>query len=333
MKSNSFRIDIHHHMLPEVLVSALDEMGVTKSGGVPMKKWSVEDSLDMMDHLEVKTAIFHITEPGVNPLIKPYPEKAKTIARKVNEFMAELHENYPERFGGFALLPLPLLDESIEELQYALDVLKLDGAGLLSNYGESYLGNPELDQLFKEINKRKAVVFIHPSTPGPQSWRPKFMHIDSPLEFVFCTSRAAANLIFSGTMERYADIEIILAHAGGVLPYLKFSLDEFYEKYTPMKHVFPSELIREGWESMKKKPSDYMAEFWYDCCTATSHIVFEAVKDICGYYKMMFGSDMCFASPLIRDHMVEVIKTYGFTEEERMNIGRGYAEQLFPRFK
>jgi predicted TIM-barrel fold metal-dependent hydrolase len=333
MTKKPFRIDIHHHMLPDILMNALEEASVTKSGGVPMKRWAPQDSLTMMDRLQIKTAIFDISEPGVSPLVKTCPAKAKALARRVNGYMAELHVKYPARFGGFAVLPLPNLDDSLEELAYALDVLKLDGVGLLSNYGPVFLGDPELDPLFAEINRRKAAAFIHPSTPGVDSWRPKFLHIDSPLEFMFCTTRAAANLIFSGSLERYRDMNIILAHAGGTLPYLKFRLDEFYVKYTPLKEVFSQDFIRKGWESLTQKPSEYMANFWYDDCTSTSHIVFEAVKDICGYYRMMFGSDMCFNSPLIRDDMVKILESYAFTKEEKANVERNFAAKLFPRFK
>ncbi len=327
-----FRIDIHHHMFPDFLLKALNEVGVSESGGIKIAKWSLEDSIKMMDRLEVETAIFALTEPGITPFVGPHPEKAKELARKINEYMAELHERYPQRFGGFAILPLPNLEDAIEEAIYALDVLKLDGIGLLSNYGPEFLGDDKFEPLFAELNKRKAVAYIHPSTPGPHSWRPHYIPIDSPLEFMFCTTRAAANLIFSGTMEKFQDVDFILSHAAGTLPYLKFRLDEFWVKYKPGQS-FKEEKITESWQSLTMPPSGYMAKFWYDNCTATSKIVFEAVKDICGYYRMMYGSDYCFASPLIRDNMDAVLNSYGFTEEEKYLMDRGYAEQLFPRFK
>lgn len=327
-----YRIDIHHHMFPPFLVDELSDIGVRESGGIKIAKWALDDSLAEMDRLDIKTAIFALTEPGITPFVKPYPERAKALARRINEYMAEIHQKYPERFGGFAVLPLPNIDDAIDEMQYALDVLHLDGVGLLSNYESDFLGDAKFDHLFAELNKLKANIYIHPSTPGPQSWRPYFIPIDSPLEFMFCTTRAAANLIYSGTTERYQDINIILSHAGGTLPYLTFRLDEFWVKYKPGQ-AFKVDAITESWQSLKMPPSGYMAKYWYDNCTATSKIVVEAVKDICGYYRMLFGTDYCFASNQIRSDMVDFINNYGFTEQEKYNMDRGFAETLFPRFK
>ncbi len=99
------------------------------------------------------------------------------------------------------ILPLPHVEESIEELKYALDELKLDGVGLLSNYNGHFLGDPIFDELMDELNKRNAVVFIHPSAPVEASPRARFLTADFMAEFTFNTTRAAANLVLSGTID------------------------------------------------------------------------------------------------------------------------------------
>ncbi|MEN6591662.1 MAG: amidohydrolase family protein [Methanobacterium sp.] len=92
-------------------------------------------------------------------------EFARRLSRKTNEIYAGLIENHPERFGAFATLPLPDVDAAFEELEYALDVLKLDGVFLLSNYDGYYPGDTRFERLFSELNRRKVAVSVHPATP------------------------------------------------------------------------------------------------------------------------------------------------------------------------
>ena len=333
MEKAPFRIDVHHHFMPDVLYDALDEVGALRLGGSPTTRWTVEQSFDLMEKFQIKTSLLDISNPALYPIYQAQPEKIVPLARSINESMAELHEKYPKQFGGKAILPLPFVDESLKELEYALDVLKLDGLGLLSNYGLMHLGDPEMDALFYEMNKRKTALFIHPAMPSPTSWRAKYLHVDSLLEFPTSTARAAANLIFSGTVERYPDVQIILAHAGGTLPYLKFRFDEFQKKYTPLNGIFPDESVQKGWQSLTKTASEYMAKFWYDNCTSTDRNVFETIKSMAGEYRFVFGSDMMFVADFIRQDMVDFIESFGFTEEEKNNIEYGYAAEIFPRFK
>jgi len=286
-----------------------------------------------MNNFLIRASLLCISNPALYPIYQVHPEKIIPLARAINENMAELHEKYPAQFGGKAILPLPFIDESLAELEYALDVLKLDGVGLLSNYGPMHLGDPETDALFNEMNKRKAVLFIHPTMPSPMSWRAKYLHIDSLFEFPTSTARTAANLIFSGFIEKYPNVEIILAHAGGTLPILKYRLDMLSKKYTPLNDLFKEEFIRTGWQSLTKAPSEYMAKFWYDNCTSTDRSVFETIKDITGEYRFVFGSDMMFLADFARKDMVSFIENYGFTEDEKNNMEYLNAAKLFPRFE
>jgi predicted TIM-barrel fold metal-dependent hydrolase len=327
------RIDIHHSITPDIFYKALEDAGVLNESGSPTKKWKVEGSFEMMDKLDIQTGIASISNPALGPIYGKKPGLVPGLARGINEYMAELHENYPRRFGGFAILPLPDVEASLKELEYALDVLKLDGLGLLDHYGPVHLGDPEFEPLFAEMQKRRTVLFIHPCSPSAESWKARYCHVNSLVEFPFCTARCTANLIFSGTLERYPDIQYILSHAGGVIPYLAYRLDQLQRKYTSLDQLFPNDEIKEKWKSLKRTPREYLARMWYDNCACTDPLVFEMVKGICGDYRFLFGSDMGFMADFIREEMVEFMDSYDkLSAEQRYNVDRGFSEKLFPRF-
>ena len=148
---------------------------------------------------------------------------------------------HPSRFGSFALLPLPDVDGALEEITYALDILHLDGVGLFSSVNNRYLGDPLFDPVFDELNRRQAVVFIHPThceaPPETNLGAPPFV-----VEYVFDTTRAVVNLIFTGTLKRYPDIRLIIAHGGGTVPYLaqRISMLEGHRKAPEVADVIPT---------------------------------------------------------------------------------------------
>ena len=147
---------------------------------------------------------------------------ADELARLVNERTAEHVRGAPGRFAGLAVLPLPDVDRALAELRYALDDLGLDGVALLSNVGGTYLGDRAWDPLFDELDRRGAYVFLHPTAaPGapPLPEHPIWLY-----EFPFDTTRAVANLIYSGTLERCPRIRLQVSHLGGTAPFLAHRL-------------------------------------------------------------------------------------------------------------
>ncbi|MBE5102338.1 amidohydrolase family protein [Priestia aryabhattai] len=329
MNKTSRIIDVHHHIIPEQYRSTLEYLGVGKSGGMPIKKWTPESSIEMMDRLGIEVGIGSISEPGVTPVLNK--QVAKELARGVNEFQADMIAKYPKRFGGFAFLPLPDLDNALEEVTYALDTLHLDGVGLLSNYNEHFLGDPIFDELMTELNKRKAVVFIHPSAPPETSPRPRFITADFMAEFTFNTTRAAANLVLSGTIERCPDIKFILAHAGGTLPYLKWRIGQSFRSG---KVWMRDELVAERWNTLVKEPEEYMKSFYYETAISTQPASFEALKDTTTSSHILFGSDAHYAPEDWSKTMIERISNYEkFDKNTILYIERNNALKLFPRFK
>lgn len=324
-------IDVHHHIIPKVYKRGLEEAGITHSGGLRIGDWEPEDSLKFMDELGIATGYCSISEPALYPLVRVNPEQARMIARKTNECMAELKAKHPGRFGGFALLPMPDVDGAIEEMIYALDVLKLDGIGLLSNYENAYLGNRCFTELFSEAQKRGAVVYIHPSVPPAPSImpRPEYLPLDFFAEFCFHTTRAALNLILSGTLERCPDIRPILSHMGGAMPYLVWRVEACTPKQPvpPERRGLPS-YVYDGWESLKKPVSAYAAQFYFDTALATHQTAFEAVENLAPGHTL-FGSDSFYATKQLEEVFIQSIRTYFTDETRRYDVMRGNAERLF----
>ena len=194
-------IDVHHHIVPKEYNKIISKLGFGNEmvgHGEPMPDWEMNKPLELMDQL----------------------------ARQCNGSFATLITHYPKKFGGFASLQLPDVDAAIKELDYAFDVLKLDGVVLMSNYDGYYLGDPRFDSLLSELNRRKAVVYIHPTTPPNCD----IMHAGFPpflIDVCFDTTRTAYSLVLSGATEKYPDIRFILSHGGGATPYMASRVENF----------------------------------------------------------------------------------------------------------
>src|SRR5262245_3695225 len=183
------RIDVHHHILPPTYSSWLRALGVSDAGGRELPDWSVEATLRMMDEREIEKAIVSVSAPGVHPDARKRDDAAaRAMAREVNEFTARVVKAHPERFGFFATLTLPDVDGALAEAEHALGGLGADGVILLASTHGQYLGAPEQEPLFAELERRRAVVFVHPFVPPapPIPGIPPFA-----IDFLIDTTRAA----------------------------------------------------------------------------------------------------------------------------------------------
>ncbi|HXB85402.1 amidohydrolase family protein, partial [Mycobacterium sp.] len=207
------RIDTHHHVIPPDYRKALQKAGIAEAGGRELPDWSPEGSLQTMAELDVGTAILSVSTPGTAFLP---PADAAALARDLNDYTAELAAAQPDRFGFFATVPMPNVDNTVAETVRALDNLKADGVVLLANNAGTYLGEDGQDALFAALNDRSAVVFIHPADlPGPiVPGVPPFA-----ADFLLDTTRAAYLLVRNSIRTRYPKIRFILSHAGGFVPY------------------------------------------------------------------------------------------------------------------
>jgi hypothetical protein len=173
-----------------------------------------------MGELDVRLAILSISSPGVH-----FGEAAAAVelARAVNEAGAHIVRAKPGRFGFFAALPLPELDAAVVETRYALDKLGANGICPFTNHDGMYLGDERLEPIYAEVEARKSVVFVHPTSPPQPA---EGLGFAAPmLEFIFETTRSITDLVLTGVLVRHPELRIIVPHAGAALPIVAGRVD------------------------------------------------------------------------------------------------------------
>ena len=321
-KTNSFRqpdrIDVHHHLIPDQYRKALNALNIRTAGDVPLPAWDPAQSKNLMDRVGIATAILSISSPGVH---FGDDSAARDLSRQSNEYCAEVISANPSRFGAFAVLPLPDVNGSLKEAEYALDTLKLDGVVMLASQSDgTFLGDKKYDDLLAELDKRKAVVFIHP-TVHPTSEDLPLNIPGAIIEFPFDTSRAAFNLVWTGAAERYPNIRYILSHAGGTVPFLawRFSLLDYYPG------VF---------ERAPVGVMAYLKRFYYDLALSANPHAMRSLQELVGPEQVLYGSDNPFARNQLVAYGIDFIEKYdGYSDEDRKLIFRSNALKLFPRLQ
>lgn len=267
-------IDVHHHAIPQPYVAALADLGVSESiPGVGLPDWTPQSSIDYLDGARVTAAVLSITAPG---LAGATGYQATHIARIVNEFFAGTIAQHPNRFGAFALLPLSDPSHALAEARYALDELGLDGIGLYSSVDGRYLGAPAFEPVLEFIADRGVPAFVHPVPPMSA---PDFGVPLSVLEFPWETTRVAASLLYSGVLDRHPNLQLILPHAGGVLPYL-------IHRMTLGPSVDP--------QLADRPPADVrgsVRRLWFDLAMSAEDAQLEALTRLVDPARLLFGSD------------------------------------------
>lgn len=215
-------VDVHAHYLPPTYRRALASAGIDRPDGFPyVPEWTVRGAIAEMDENAIDVALLSISSPGFG-----FARDPAGLARVVNEEGAEAVRAHASRLGLLASLPLPDVDGALVELERAADELDADGFLLLTNYDGVYLGDERFEQVMAELDRRRAVVALHPTSPpaceAVSLGRPRPM-----LEFPFDTTRAVTNLLLGGTLDRYPNIRIIVPHAGAALPVLGDRIEAF----------------------------------------------------------------------------------------------------------
>lgn len=275
------RIDVHHHSYHPPLIAELRRRGVTHMApGVPLPEWTVTDSLRIMDANDIESAILSVLLPNA-----VFDEDAASLVRRSNEWSAELVQSLPGRFGALAVLPLPDVEATLKEIDHAFDVLGLDGVVLSASLADGrYLGDPAFAAVFDELNRRGAVVFIHPNPAyrcdcaGGPGFTAK---VPPPLvDFVMDTTRAVADLLFGGTLGRCHDISFILAHAGGTVPFLAWRLE------LAATWVLP--------EAGKTDVAGELRRLYYETAQAASPGTLGCLRGVTEGENILFGTDFPF---------------------------------------
>ena len=303
------RIDTHQHIVPPRYRRWLLDKGLT-AGGRAIPEWSAESALELMGDNRIDTAIVSVSTPGVEPAVDL--DGGRSLARELNEFTAGVVADRPGRFGFFATLTLPDVDGALREAAYALDELGADGVVLLANSRGVYLGDPAFDPLLEELNRRGAVVFVHPShlPADPVPGLPPYA-----VDFLLDTTRAALNLAHSGSMDRYPNLKIILSHAGGFLPY---AAQRAANVASPQGEGNDDDGLR------------IMRKFYFDTALSSSPYALPSLLAFADPTHITFGSDWPYAPAARSIRFTRSLDDY--RDIDHAAINRGNAEALFPRF-
>src|SRR5262245_9435615 len=304
------RIDVNHHFTPPYHV---DAMTGQSRRAPPPPKWSPALSLEDMDKSGIATAILSVAPPGVwygNDV-----EEARGLARQLNEYGARLVRDHPGRFGLFAVIAPPDVQGSLKEIEYALDTLKADGIGLLTSYQGKYLGDPAFLPVYEELNRRKAVIYVHP-TP-PDCCRALIAGIPpSSIEYATDTTRTIAHLVFSGTAMKFPDSRWIFSHSGGPLPFLTGRFIRLAEERKPAN-------VPDG-------PLPEFRKFYYELAQGNTPGQIAALLKMVAISQVLYGTDYPFRDGA---EINRGIAEWGFAAADERAIERENALKLLPRLK
>ena len=302
------RIDIHHHFAPPAWIAEVRGRPLLQPANT---KWTPAQSIEDMDRGGVALAMISITNPG---LWFGDAEVTRRLARACNEYGATLVQQYPIRFGLFAAMPLPDVDATLKEIAYAYDTLKADGIGLLTSYGDAWLGNPAFRPVMEELNRRKAVVHIHP-TAANCCRNLDYGAAPGSIEYGTDTTRAIIGVTFSGDAARYPDIRFIWSHAGGSAPFLAGRID--------------------GGNVNDRMPKGFIHEakkFYYDTAGASNRGALASLLELVPKSQVLFGTDFPPGGSSV--DLAKMLAAVGlFSPADLRAIEQDNAVRLLPRLK
>ncbi|MFD7133980.1 amidohydrolase family protein [Streptomyces sp. NPDC059894] len=304
------RIDVHQHLIPPDRGRAMAERAVAL--GWPAPAWDVQGALAAMDRRSIATGLLSFPAPVAAPDDRA---GARAGARSVNDYTAEVVKDRPDRFGHFAVLPLPDVDAALAEAARALDELNADGLTVLSHAHGRYLGDPAFEPLWAELDARAAVVLVHPTAP-PVAPVPG---LPGPLvDFPYDTARTALHLALNGVPGRYPRIRMILPHAGGFLPYAA-------HRFAVAARLHPDHLTPEGLLSDLRR-------FYFDTAISAGPAALPSLLAFAAPRHVLYGSDFPMLPEEWATGFDSGLDEYPHWEPDQLHaVDRGNAELLFPR--
>jgi predicted TIM-barrel fold metal-dependent hydrolase len=305
-----YRIDVHHHLSPPTYIAASN---AGNFGEPLMKSWTPEKSLQDMDRAGIAIAMLSVTTPALN---FTSGDAARKLARECNDYGARLVADHPGRFGNFATIPLTDVDGSLQEIAYALDTLKADGICLMTSYGDKWLGDPSFLPVMEELNRRKTVVYTHPTAANCCV---NLVKTQQPvmIEFGTDTTRTIADVIFSGNAQKFRDIRWIFSHAGGTMPFL---IERFVRN--PLLEPSVKATVPDGTLAELKR-------FYYDTAQTSNKSSMSALSAVIPVSQIVFGTDFPYRTGI--DHVKGLRDAGVFTDAQLMDIERDNARRLLPR--
>jgi predicted TIM-barrel fold metal-dependent hydrolase len=323
--ANRGRIDIHSHYAPPAWVSVIkarrrrDLVGDADFLNA-FKDWTPARSIEQMDQAGIATSLVSITTPGVWFGSSESPVDAtRQLARQCNEYGATMAADFPGHFGLFAVLPLPDVEGSLQEIEYSLDTLKVDGFGLLSHYSEIYgeklLGDPAFAPVFEELNRRKAIVYVHRKiSSGPNEIFGWDVH-RAILSLLKLTGTGSER----GYTARFPDIRFIFCDAGGTMPFL------IRRSTAPTN---PAGTAASGLESALLRE---VSKFRYGTGRSNNFQTMTALKQVVHVPHILFGTDYPYAR--VTDEARGLQECGAFDEGELRSVYRENALALMPQYR
>jgi len=305
------RIDVHHHVSPPTWLDAVKSM---KKDNPPMANWSVQKSLEDMERGGVATAVTSPTTPQVTGLDRA---TAARIARESNEYAKKLETLHPGRFGTFAMLPFPYVDDCLKEIEHAFDTLKVDGVGCMTSYGDKWLGYAEFEPVWAELNRRKATVYTHPT--GANCCVNLVRGVDDAyIEYGTDTTRTIFSLIFSGSSRKHPDINWIFSHGGG-------ALTAFAERFLVQAIGRPPYKGKFSRADVERE----LQRFFYDTAQVANPVTLSAMAKLMPMSQIVYGTDFPYRSA--GEYTKELADFFGVDDLKK--IDRDNALRILPRLR
>jgi predicted TIM-barrel fold metal-dependent hydrolase len=312
-------IDTHHHFYPPEYQKAWGDWEDKRKIphlGVQLA-WTRAHAFEAMDKAGITTGVLSLpSTPGV--WFDAGPEAAHDMARLCCEFGADMVRERPGRYGLFAPLSMMDVDTTLKEIEYAFDTLKADGINLQSNYGDKWLGHPFYKPILEELNRRKAVIFVHPLVASCCDARLSVGAFPAVIEVPHDTTRTVVSLLLSGTLTRLPDIKWLFSHGGGTVPFLAGRIEAFYDS----KARGPNGFAPDGIEAEFRR-------LHYDTANATHPAAMAALQKLVPMSQITYGTDYpYFALDQIRE-----LHQLGLAPADLAAIENGNAARLLPRLK
>ena len=305
------RIDVHQHLFSPAYMRRTGPARGNARTDPALSNWTPARALEEMDAAGIATAVMSIATGGTPSNLGG--EEARNLMRDSNEYGAQMVRDYPGRFGLFASLPLLDPDASLREIEHSFDTLKADGIALLTDYGDKWPGDPTFVTEFEELNRRKAVVFIHPTTPSccgnlipgvPAGWT----------EFDFDTTRAFTSLLVNGVFTRFSNIRFIFTHSGGTIPVVARRVSD----------MLPKEMAADAPNGVEAE----VKKLYFDIANGANPSSLSALTKLVPVSQLLFGADF----PFVRMRTtVDGFQNFGFSAEDVQAINNGNALRLLPR--
>jgi len=310
-------IDTHSHFYPpSYLAMQLEWEG--KRNIPPYKAmvdWSPARLIELMDKDSIRTAVMSLASTPGLWFDAGADEAAKTV-RVCQDFVANMQRDYPGRFGVFAPLSMMNMDVTLKEIEYAFDTIKADGINLQTNYGDKWLGNPLYKPVLEELNRRKAVVYVHPLVAACCD-QLSVGTFPAVIEVPHDTTRTVTSLLLSGSFARYRDIQWLFSHAGGTVPMLAGRINAFYGARPNLKEFAPDGIEAE------------FRRLYYDTANATSAPAMAALMKLVPATQVTFGTDY----PYFPGNQIAALRGLGLPADQLRAIESGSAMGLMPRLK